>query len=144
MKVSLFELKALGFSRPMVKFGFKHPKFPRLFHIAIVDTGCPFVIIPEKTLKLRRIPYRTKTKYEKNVMIGPIELELRELGDCELFFLDMEINKIISLKYPVYAGIPLTGGELIQTLPSFLGNNFLKDNNLSIMNTESGNYLCSQ
>jgi hypothetical protein len=138
MKVKLVENKALGFDRPMVSYVFKYPNFPMLFDKAIIDTGCPFVIIPESTIKLRRIPYATCPKYEKTVNIGGILLELRDIGECSIKFMDVD-NAFHEFKHRVFVGIPQL--PIMQKLPSFLGIEFLKKFKLGICPEEDGIYL---
>ena len=117
-KIPLFSGKSLGFIRDMVTFSVKYGNLPNFFCKAIVDTGCPFTIISESSIKRTRIPYNTKpSKY--NVELGSINLELKELGICELYFRD-ENGEIRKFEQEIYIGIPLVKGYLAQELPSFI------------------------
>lgn len=138
MKVKLKEGKELGFERPIVSFVFKHPRFPMQFDRAIVDTGCPFVIIPESTLKLRRIPFNSCPKYDKIVQIGNIPFELRDMGECSIKFIDVD-GIAHEFKHTVYAGIPQI--PIMQKLPSFIGLDFLRKFKLSLCPKDDGMYL---
>ena len=138
MKIKLREGKALGFERPLTGFIFKHPNFPMLMDKAIIDTGCPFIVIPEDTIKLRRIPYMRYPKYEKSVNIGGIILELRDMGECIIKLIDVD-DKTHEFKHKVFVGIPQS--PIVQKLPSFIGLDFLKAHKLSISPEEDGIYL---
>lgn len=137
IKIPLFNSKSLGFDRDMVVFSINYGSLPPFFAKAIIDTGCPFTIISESTIKKTRIPYSTKeTKYI--VQLGNISLELKELGLCDLIFKD-ENNNPVKFKQEVFIGIPNMKGYLAQELPSFLGKDFLNNNSLSIINRKEGN-----
>ena len=142
-KIPLFSGKSLGFERDMVTFSVKYGNFPNLFCKGIVDTGCPFTIISESSIKRTRIPYNSKpSKY--NVQLGNINMELRELGICEINFRD-EKGDINKFEQDVYVGIPLVKGYLAQELPSFIGKDFLNNHSLSIINKkEEDNYLMGE
>ena len=142
MKVKLREAKALGFNRRMVSFGIKHGNFPMIFDNAIVDTGCPFLIISEDMAKTRRIPYKKYNKLDidggKPLNIGGILLELRCLGECDITLKTVD-DQIVNLKHQAYVGVPLV--PILQKLPSFLGDNFLRTHSLSICYEADGAYL---
>jgi len=57
-KIPLFTGKSLGFDRDMVTFSIKYGNLPNFFCKAIIDTGCPFTIVSESSIKRTRIPYR--------------------------------------------------------------------------------------
>lgn len=53
--IPLKSAKSLGFERHFVSFAFKHPRISVLYDRAIVDTGCPFIIMSENVIKTRRM-----------------------------------------------------------------------------------------
>ena len=138
-KIPLFVGKSLGFDRDMVAFSVRYGSLPNFFARGMVDTGCPFVVISESTIKKTRINYCDKPiKY--NVQVGQILLELRELGECEICFRD-ENNNPIKFKHNIFVGTPTVRGFLSQEIPSFIGKDFLNKYSLSIINKKEGNYL---
>ena len=141
-KIPLFTAKSLGFDRDMAAFSVKYGNLPNFLCKAVVDTGCPFTIISEVSIKRTRIPYNAKpSKY--HVQLGNINMELKELGVCELNFRD-ENGDIRIFDQEVYVGIPVVKGYLAQELPSFIGKDFLNSHSLSIINKkEENSYLLS-
>ncbi|MAG40061.1 hypothetical protein CMI41_03775 [Candidatus Pacearchaeota archaeon] len=139
-KIPLFSGKSLGFDRDMVTFSVKYGSLSSFFCKAIVDTGCPFTIISESSIKRTRIPYSSKpSKY--NVQIGNISMDLIELGVCEINFRD-ENGNTKTFEQEIYVGIPRVKGYLAQELPSFIGKDFLNNHSISIINKKEGdNYL---
>ena len=139
-KIPLFSGKSLGFERDMVAFSVKYENLPNFFCKGIVDTGCPFTIISESSIKRTRIPYNCKpSKY--NVQHGNINMDLIELGICEINFRD-ENGDVKKFEQEIYVGIPKVKGYLAQELPSFIGKDFLNNHSLSIINKKEGdNYL---
>lgn len=139
-KILLFRGNSLGFDRDMVTFSVKYGDLPNFFCKGIVDTGCPYTIINENTIKKTRISYCSRpTKCD--VQLGNIAMELRELGICELSFRD-ENGNIKNFEQVIYIGIPKVKGYLSQELPSFIGKDFLNNHSLSIVNKKDGaNYL---
>ena len=137
-KIPLFRAKSLGFERDMITFFVQYKNF-RVITTAVVDTGCPFTILSENSLKRSRIPYHSQ-KVVDPVLIGNIQLQLRDLGVCKLIFKE-ESGQTIEFDQDVYAGIPIVKGYLAQELPSFIGKNFLNNHSLSIVNRKDGSYL---
>lgn len=138
-KIPLFIGKSLGFDRDMIVFSVKYGNLPNFFTKAILDTGCPFTIISESTIKKTRIPYSDKpTKF--NVQLGTIPLDLKELGGCEISLRD-EKNESLKFKQELFVGIPSVRGYISQELPSLVGKDFLNKHSLSIINKKEGNYL---
>ena len=135
-KIPLFMGKSLGFDRYMVSMSVKYCNLPCFFTKAIVDTGCPYTIISESTLKKTRIPYNDKL-FKCQVQLGNIPLELKELGICELQFRD-ENGNIIKFKQEIYVGIPIMKGYLAQELPSFIGKDLMDTNFISVINKKDG------
>lgn len=92
----------------------------------------------ENDLKRTRIPYTQLPKIQK-VSLGPIDLFLIDLGDCDLIFRDID-NNPITLKHKTYGGILAQRNiQLIQILPSILGRDFLVKYNFDIKRDEYGN-----
>src|SRR3989344_925826 len=139
-KIPLFSGKSLGFDRDMVTFSVKCGSLPNLFCKGIVDTGCPFTIISESSIKRTGISYCSKpSKY--NVQLGNINMDLIELGVCEINFRDKN-GDIKKFEQEIYVGIPKVKGYLAQELPSFIGKDFLNNHSISIINKKEGdNYL---
>lgn len=106
IKIPLIKANSLGFERDMITFAVKYGSLPNFYASAIVDTGCPFCIISESAIKKTRIGYKDKPTHHRQVWLGGILFELRELGECELFFRDYE-NKQISFKHGLYVGVPI-------------------------------------
>lgn len=128
-------------SNEVSRLSIKYGNLPNFFCKAIVDTGCPFTIISESSIKKTRIPYNSKKSFKYNVQIGNISMELKELGMCEINFRDDE-NKTKAFEQELYVGIPLTRGYLSQELPSFIGKDCLDKHSISIINKKDGkNYL---
>lgn len=138
VKIPLFKAKSLGFERDMVTFSAQYKSF-KVITNAIVDTGCPFTILNETSVKRSRIPYHNKTSANP-VLIGNISLQLKELGVCKLYFRD-ENNQIVTFEQQTYVGVPLTRGFLAQELPSFIGKDFLDNNSFAFVNKKEGSYL---
>jgi len=135
-KIPLFSGKSLGFERDMVTFSVKYGNLPNFFCKGIVDTGCPFTIISESSIKRTRIHYSSKpSKY--NVQLGSINMDLIELGICEINFRD-ENGEIKKFEQEIYVGIPKVKGYLAQELPSLIGKDFLNNHSLSIINKKGG------
>ena len=137
IKIALFKAKSLGFERDMVSFSLKYKNFPALLVKAIVDTGCPFTVLSQSALSRTRIP---PGELYQVVDLGPIRLELRKLGVCELTFRS-EDAKPISFKHEVYYGMPRTKERLAQELPSFVGKDFIDNHYISIQKTKQGSFL---
>lgn len=137
MKIPLSKGKLLGAERDIANFTI----IGRNLHItitAIVDNGSPFTIVMENDLKRTRMPY-TKLPTAQKVNLGPISLFLKDLGDCDLVFKDIESN-ILKLKHKVYGGILVQRKiQLVQILPSILGRDFLTKNNFNLIRNEHGN-----
>ena len=146
IKIPLIKAKSLGYERDMVTFSVKYGSLPSFYANAIVDTGCPFCVISESTINKTRIPYLEKSVHHKQVWLGGILFELRELGDCDIFFRDDE-KKIVSFKQTLYVGVPISlkkGQIFTQQLPCFIGKDFLDKNFLSIIKSRDGSsYLQS-
>lgn len=146
VKIPLLKATSLGYERDMIVFSIKYGSLPLFNAHAIVDTGCPFCIISESTINKTRIPYKNKPVHHKQVWLGGILFELRDLGDCEINFRDYE-NKLISFKQRLYVGIPISlkkGQIFIQQLPCFIGKDFLDKNFLSIVKSKDGNSYLQQ
>ena len=141
IKIPLFKGKSLGFERDMVTFSVRGKNI-FLLSRGIVDTGCPFTILSESSLKRTRINYYNKeTKYV--VFIGTIPLQLKELGECELTFKDEHGNPI-KFKQNIHAGIPNIKGYLAEGLPSFIGKDFLNNHTLNIHNKKEGSFILKE
>ena len=135
IKIPLLKASSLGYERDMITFSVGYSSLPNFNASAIVDTGCPFCVISESTIQKTRIPYKDNPVYHKQVWLGGISFELRELGECKLFFRDKE-GKTISFKHNLYVGVPVglkKGIILTQQLPCFIGKDFLDNNFLSIV-----------
>lgn len=146
VRIPLIKANSLGYERDMVSFSVKYGNLPNFYTTAIVDTGCPFCVISESTIKKTRIPYITKPVYHKQVWLGGILFELRGLGECELFFRDID-KKLIQFKQDIYIGVPISLKQnqiLVQQLPCFIGKDFLDKYFLSIIKSRDGSsYLQS-
>lgn len=136
-KIPLFKGSRLGFERSLVTLSIKYGSLPNFFAEALVDTGCPFTVISESKIKKTRIPYSDKPISYSNVQVGNIMMELRDLGICEISMRD-ENNNMIKINQQIFVGVPLIEGYLSQELPSFLGQDILKNHHISIMNSKSG------
>lgn len=139
IKIPIFKGKSLGFERDMVSFSFKYRNFPLTISKAVVDNGCPHIIISESVLKRTRIPY-TRMKTNKLVQVGLIQMQLKLLGKCKLNF-RTEDNNTVEIEHDVYAGIPVNRGYIAQEIPSFIGKDFFDENLISILNTKTGKFL---
>ena len=51
IKIPLIKASSLGFERDMITFAVKYGSLPNFYASAIVDTGCPFCVISESTIK---------------------------------------------------------------------------------------------
>jgi len=146
IKIPLFKAKSLGFERDMATFSIKYGTLPTLFSTAIVDTGCPFVILSENVLGKTRIPYMSFPSLERPVSLGPVSMELKNLGECDIFFKDESGNTLEPpFKQTIYAGIPILGRnqKLNFELPSFIGKEFLDKHQLSIVKNRGGkSFIC--
>jgi len=139
-KIPLLKAKSLGYDRDMITFSVKYGSLPNFNASAIVDTGCPFCVISETTIQKTRISYKDKPVYHKQVWLGGILFELRDLGECKLFFRDSE-SKIKEFKHNLYVGVPVglkKGTIFTQQIPCFIGNDFLDKNFLSIIKSKDG------
>ncbi len=139
-RIPLFKAKKLGYERDMVSFSIKYGTVPNFLTTAIVDTGCPFIIISQNDIDKTRIPYRNKPSLSKPVSLGNLILELKDLGECEIFFRDYN-NQSIKYKERIYVGIPIglkPGQMLAQQLPSIVGKGFLDNNFLSVIKNKDG------
>lgn len=140
IRIPLIKANSLGFERDMITFAVKYRSLLPFNASAIVDTGCPFCVITENTIQKTRIPYKDKPVYHKQVWLGGILFELKELGECELFFRDYE-KKVISFKQLLFVGIPNSlkpGQVLTNQLPCFIGKDLLDKYFLSIIKTRDG------
>lgn len=141
VKIPLIKGKSLGYERDMVTFSVKYGSLPNFYASAIVDTGCPFCVISESVIKKTRVSYKDKPVHHKQVWLGGMLFELKELGECGLFFRDHEKN-LVQFKQNLYVGVPhgLRKGEIfLQQLPCFIGKDFLDKNFLSIIKSRDGN-----
>ena len=141
IKIPLIKANSLGYERDMISFSVKYGSLPNFFASAIVDTGCPFCVISESVIKKTRISYSDKPVHHKQVWLGGILFELKELGECDLVFRDHE-KKSISFKHPLYIGVPVNmkkGFQFLQQLPCFIGKDLLDKNYLSIIKSKDGN-----
>lgn len=140
LRIPLFKAKKLGYERDMISLKIKYGTLPDLNITAIVDTGCPFIIISKNDIEKTRIPYNSKPSLEKPVSLGNLLLELKNLGECEVFLRD-ETGHLISYKEKIYVGVPIglkPGQMLGQQLPSMVGKEFLDKNFLSVMKNRDG------
>jgi len=140
IKIPLIKANSLGYERDMVTFSVKYGSLPNFYASAIVDTGCPFCIISESVLNKTRISYIDKPVHHKQTWLGGILFELKDLGECKLFFRDHE-NKSVSFQHPLYGGVPISlkpGQFFLQQLPCFIGKDFLDRNFLSIIKSRDG------
>ena len=143
LKIPLFKSKSLGFERDMVTFSVKYGSLPNFYATAIIDTGCPFCMINQNSINKTRISYKNKPSYPDPLLVGGIKLNLKDLGDSEINFKDVEGN-VKTFKQKLYVGVPITNPNesLLKQIPCFIGNDFLDDNFLSIQKTrERKNYL---
>jgi len=146
IRIPLIKAISLGYERDMVSFSVKYSSLPNFYATAIVDTGCPFCVISESVIKKTRIPYKEKVVHHKQVWLGGILFELRDLGECELFLKDCE-NESVVFKQQIYVGVPISlkhNQILTQQIPCFIGKDFLDKNFLSIIKSRDGSsYLQS-
>jgi len=141
IKIPLIKASSLGYERDMIAFSVKYGSLPDFYANAIVDTGCPFCVISESTIKKTRIPYADKPVHHKQVWLGGILFELRDLGECNLSFRDCD-RKSVLFKQQLFVGIPISlkpGQVFVQQLPCFIGKDFLDKNFLSIIKSRDGN-----
>ena len=141
IKIPIIKASSLGYERDMITFSVKYGSLPDFYANAIVDTGCPFCIISESTIKKTRIPYADKPVHHKQVWLGGILFELRDLGECNMSFRDCDL-KSVSFKQQLFVGIPISlkpGQVFVQQLPCFIGKDFLDKNFLSIIKSRDGN-----
>lgn len=142
IRIPLFKGKRFGFERDMVTFSFKYGNLPTTICNAIVDTGCPFVIVSDSILKRTRIPY-SKINTSQIVSIASIQLQLKPLNDCGLTF-KTENGEPLLFNHKIYGGIPTTKGYLAQEIPSFLGKDFFDTHQISIIKTTNSSFLCKE
>lgn len=140
MKIPLRDGKSLGFNRTMLNFSLKYKSLNPYPFTAIVDTGCPFSFLSKDALIGKRIPYGFKEIEKSPVALGNIPHKILELGNCQLFFRDVN-NELKELEHFMYVGVPIVKGVLLNKIPCFIGNDFLRKHNLSIINKEEGSYL---
>src|SRR3989344_8996075 len=95
IKIPIIKDSSLGYERDMITFSVKYGSLPDFYSNAIVDTGCPFCIISESTIKKTRIPYADKPVHHKQVWLGGILFELRDLGECNLSFRDCDRKPVL-------------------------------------------------
>ncbi len=86
--IPLFKSKKLGYERDMVSFSIKYGNLPNFLGTAIIDTGCPFILISENDIEKTRIPYLSKPSLPNPVSLGNLLLEVKDLGECDIFFRD--------------------------------------------------------
>jgi hypothetical protein len=92
----------------------------------------------ESDLKRTRLAYSGLPKSQK-VSLGPLDIFLIDLGDCDITFRDVENNTIV-LKQKLYGGVLAQRNlELVQILPSIVGRDFLVKYNFNIIRDEHGN-----
>lgn len=129
MRIPISDSEYLGADRSVLNaiINVSGVKFPTTF---LLDTGCPLTIISEMDLKRTRVPYSKCALYPKPLIIANIDMRLRDLGECEMTFLDVEGNPI-QLKHQLYAGIFPTNLTLSTAFPSFLGKDFIEKFNLA-------------
>ena len=140
IKIPLLKAVSLGYERDMITFSVKYGSLPNFYASAILDTGCPFCVISESTIKKTRINYHDKPVHHKQVWLEGILFELRCLGEFELIFRDNE-NKLIPFRQETYVGVPISlkkGTILSQQIPCFIGKDFLDKNFLSIIRSKDG------
>lgn len=146
IRIPLIKAISLGYERDMISFSVKYGSLPNFYASAIIDTGCPFCVVSENVIKKTRIPYKEKPVHHKQVWLGGILFELRDLGECELFLKNYE-NKSVPFKQQIYVGVPISlkrNQILTQQIPCFIGKDFLDKNFLSIIKSRDGNsYLQS-
>lgn len=145
LKIPLVRGKSLGFERDIATFSVKYKNFPRILNTAIVDTGCPFIILSETALRKTRIPYKNLPSMSKPVQVGPMVLELKDLGECELFFRDEDDKSVEPFRSQVYVGVisNLKKNQfLAQEIPSFIGKDFFDKHDLSIIKKEGKSFIC--
>ena len=103
----------------------------RLFTNFVIDTGSPWSILMEHDLKAKtRIPYASYPKVNRVNLIIPIDL--MKLGKCKIVFRDRD-GQPVEFDQELYGGMLVNRQiELIQTIPSFLGKDFLDEHNLFV------------
>ena len=146
IRIPLIKANSLGFERDMITFAVKYHSLPPFNVSAIVDTGCPFCVITENTIQKTRISYKDKPVHHKQVWLGGILFELKELGECELSFRDCE-KKLITFNQLLFVGVPVSlkpGQILTNQLPCFIGKDFLDKYFLSIIKVRDGTTYLQQ
>lgn len=141
IKILLIKANSLGYERDMITFSVKYGTLPDFYANAVVDTGYPFCVISENTIKKTRIPYADKPVHHRQVWLGGVLFELRDLGECILSFNDCS-HKPVQFKQQLFVGIPTSlkpGQVFVQQLPCFIGKDFLDKNFLSIIKSRDGN-----
>lgn len=129
MRIPLIESPYLGAVRSSVSayVMIGSIKFPTTF---ILDTGSPYTIISEQDLQRTRIPFQSYKTFTRAKVV--IDIDLKDFGECELTFLDVEGNPIV-LKHNLYGGVFVNRNIRISSVfPSFLGKDFIDKYNLSI------------
>ncbi len=133
MKIPIEYVRALGDIRPMVFLSFSGSHGLHLHTKAIVDTGCPNVIITEPNLQRTRIPL-TALNYTRDLLLGSIKLKIASLGTCTLNFIDSE-GEYVNFEHEVYVGKPdmQVNTFFVNGLQNCIGLDFLKANKLAVI-----------
>lgn len=143
IKIKLREARIFKGTRIAVSLSFKFGSLPPTPITAIIDTGCPFSMISENTLKRTRIHLSTLPIYDSELTyLGNIKLQLRDLKLCDLIFRDIS-NGLVALKQELVGGFPITKNPQTEypNLPNILGMDFLKKHSLSLSFNEEGIWL---
>ena len=139
MKILIDRINWQGGRRSFINFSLILPS-SRLTTNALIDTGSPYTVITEPTLKRTRIPY-TKYDYFGTIVIGKIILNLVELGKGTIVFKD-EKNILHPFEHDIYGGIFVDRNvEIIGTFPNIFGEDFRDKNEISIVKEQGKDYF---
>ncbi len=139
-RIPLLEGKSFGYNRDLAPFHFVYQTLMPFRTIAVIDTGSPYTIISETTLRLiSRIRYSELPSIDQ-LQLGRISLNIRDLGECKLLFKD-ENNKLLSFTHRLVAGIPINRHENEEELPNLLGRDFLNKYSFSLSYGGGKSYL---
>lgn len=140
MEIPLTEGRTLGFERDMISFSVKYGSLNPMPFLAIVDTGCPFTFLSSDSFLGKRAPPMGNVIEKSPISLGPILLEMKDLGKCKLFFRDVN-NNLKEFEHRLLLGTPINKGIILAKIPCFLGKDFLDENKISIINKDGKKFL---
>jgi hypothetical protein len=131
LKIPLIEAEVSGSLRDIVVFTVKCGTIS-FFTKAIIDNGCPNVLIDQLDLARTRIPYKARFKQVEGLPLGlgTHLFDRLDMGICELIFKDIE-GKVHTFKHQTYAMI-CQDEKVLSVGSSLIGRDFLGTFNLGL------------